>query len=824
MTVDPRLPAAGPPTPGALACAGVFAIAAATLMYEVLLTRIFSVTMWYHFAFLAVAAALLGMTAGAVLVQVRPRVYTTEAAPRLLAAHALRFALGVPATFLLHLAIPVTPTLTPTGVLSVLATYVVVAIPFVWSGVCVCLALTRLRGSVGTVYAADLAGAAFGCLATVGALKVANAPTAVLLVAALGAAAAALFAAAAGARRLLAGALAAGALGLVVVGAAPSWVRVSWVKGGTEPGPTLHERWNSYSRIRIWGDPDAGSPPFGWGLSPVYPADRRVRQLMLSIDAVADTVLTRLDGDPAALDHLRYDVTSFAHYLRRDARVLVVGAGGGRDVLAALAFGQKSVLAIEVNEAILDAVNGRFGAYTGYLDRHPAVRFVNDEARSYITRLDGRFDLIQVSFIDTFAASAAGAYVLTEHSLYTVEAWRTFLDRLTPDGVLTFSRWYFHRFPAEIHRLVTLATTSLLEAGIREPRAHILLVRTRTGADPRYREGIGVGTLLVARRPFSPADLVATRAAAGRLGFEIALDPETAADPILEALAARDSLARAIVASPLDISPPTDDRPFFFHTVPLGRALRLAAVDQGNVSFNAAAVLVLVGALGIAGAIAGAALAGTFAIRRWQRGAEAVRASDAVFFAAIGVGYILVEISQLHRLTIFLGHPTHGLVVVLFALLLSSGAGSFAARREPEGGPLARARVFLLVPVVLLAFGLLTPAVVTRLRGLETPLRVLAAIALLTPIGLVMGAPFPRGLQLVSRRAAPAAPWLWAINGAMSVLGSLLAIVIAISVGVSAAFWTGVAAYVLAAAAGLRLARASGEPRTTGCDGYRPQP
>jgi hypothetical protein len=778
-------------------------------MYEILLTRIFSVTMWYHFAFLAVAAALLGMTAGAVLVQARPHRFSAEAAPGVLAGSALLFAVGVPATFVIHLTIPFAPTLTPTGLLTILLTYAVVTLPFVFAGICVCLALTRSGVPVGTVYAADLAGAALGCLATVGALRILDAPTAVFGVAALAGGAAVIFAAAAGRRSLLLAAVVATAAALLVMGTGPSWLRLVWVKGAAETGPTLYERWNSYSRIRIAGQPSAASPPFGWGLSAAYPDRRPLPQLLLSIDAIADTVLTRFDGDLAAVDHLRYDITSFAHYLRRDARVMVVGAGGGRDVLAALAFGQREVTAVEVNEAILQAVNGRFGEYTGHLDRRPSVRFVNDEARSYIARGDRRFDIIQVSFIDTFAATAAGAYVLTEHSLYTLEAWRTFLERLSPDGILTVSRWHFHSLPAEIHRLLALATASLLESGVRRPREHLILVRSRTGADPRYPDAIGVGTLLVGRRPFSNEDIARAREVAGRLRFEIALDPRAAADSTLAALTAPETLADAVAASPLDISPPTDDRPFFFHTVPLARALRLALVDQGNVSFNAAAVIVLVGALGVVAVLASACFAIPLIRRRGPPDSRtlpsALRAGDGMFFAAIGLGYILIEISQLQRLSVFLGHPTHGLVVVLFALLLSSGAGSFAVRRPPATLAAWIGPVFA-APLVLVLFGLLTPPVTAHLRGLETSWRIAAALTLLAPIGFVMGMAFPRGLQLATRRTSAGAPWLWAINGATSVLGSLVAVLVSISAGVSAAFWMGVAAYFFAAAVSLRMA------------------
>ncbi|MEE8177429.1 MAG: hypothetical protein V3T65_05490, partial [Acidobacteriota bacterium] len=151
--------------------------------------------------------------------------------------------------------------------------------------------------------------------------------------------------------------------------------------------------------------------------------------------------------------------------------------GGGRDVLSALTFDQKSVLAVEINEDILGAVNGRFGEFTGHLDQNPKVTFVNDEARSYISRQQERFDIIQVSLIDTWAATAAGALVLTENSLYTLEAWKLFLERLTPRGVLSFSRWYHESRPSQFYRLTALATTSLLQSGVSNPRDHIVIIK-----------------------------------------------------------------------------------------------------------------------------------------------------------------------------------------------------------------------------------------------------------------------------------------------------------------------------------------------------------
>ena len=191
-----------------------------------------------------------------------------------------------------------------------------------------------------------------------------------------------------------------------------------------------------------------------------------------------------------------------AHWLRRDAHVLVVGVGGGRDVLSALAFGQRDVVGVEINGAILDVVNAHFGGFTGRLDRDPRVTFVNDEARSYIARQRQPVDILQISLIDTWAATGAGAFVLSEHSLYTSEAWELFLDRLTPHGLLSVSRWYYDSRPDETYRVTSLAVAALARRGVTHPREHMAIVRHATGADGRMAP-LGVATLLVSPSPLS---------------------------------------------------------------------------------------------------------------------------------------------------------------------------------------------------------------------------------------------------------------------------------------------------------------------------------
>ncbi len=495
--------------------AGLFFVALATLMYEVLLTRVFSVTMWYHFAFMAISIAMFGMTFGALLVFLLPGRFRPERRQAQLAGASLLFAAGVIASFLAHLSLP---WLFARGgdlsqgrwLLCVGLTFLVTLAPFVGSGVAVALALTGAggpAGAVGRLYAADLAGASLGCLAVLGLLSVIDAPSAVFAVACAAAAGAACFAPAGSSLRP------ASLAGLALCAALAGWaawrsaagdppIQVRWTKSRLET-PPLYEKWNSFSRLRFEGDTAVPLPSHtGWGLSPAYVPDRPAYELYLNIDAAAGTSLTRFGGDTAELAHLKYDVTNMAHRLRRNAEVMVVGVGGGRDVLSALAFGQKSVLGVELNGDILASLNGRFGGFTGRLDRHPAVTLVNDEARSFTARTDRRFDILQVSLVDTWAATSAGAFVLSESSLYTVEAWTAFLGRLKPGGILTFSRWYFHDRPGEMYRLTSLACEALRRSGAARPRDHLMLVRLMHPPGP---DGLpdGIGTLLVGREPFT---------------------------------------------------------------------------------------------------------------------------------------------------------------------------------------------------------------------------------------------------------------------------------------------------------------------------------
>ena len=788
--------------------AGLFLTTLATLMYEIGLTRIFSVTMWYHFAFVAISVALFGMTVGALLVYLLPDRFRDADVKRHLWRYSLLFSLSIAVCFVSQLAVPFTPRGSLAAWWSIMFTCILISVPFVFSGIVVCLALTRFPTRVNRMYAADLIGAALGCVLLVIVLSQIDGPSAIIAVGAMAGLGAFVFASDTSSRR----GMKLAAVAIVVLGGfafVNAWqhsrgnplLRIIWAK---EQADIKHdyEKWNAFSRITVDGDPDAVGTPAGFGISTQLPPDTTVHQMGMVIDSTAGTTLTGYTGNPAETDFLRYDITNLAHYAEQDADVLVIGVGGGRDVLSALEFNAKSVTGVEINGNILDVTNNFYGDFTGHLDRDPRVKFVNDEARSYLARTDKRYDVIQISLIDTWAATSAGAYALSENSLYTTEAWDIFLDRLKPNGILSVSRWYQispDRKPLETYRTVALAAQTLKDRGVANPRDHMLAWH-----GPTYGYGQNAATLLVSPEPFSQAATQTLLGEAARLEFTPVLNRDSAIDPTFDALGSPAGPGAAIDDLDEDISAPTDNRPFFFQMADLNTFLRGGGFGD-DLSTRPVLVLALLALTVIGLTIACIVIP---LLLTTERAAHRGMRPFYTYFAGIGLGFLLIEISQLQRLSIFLGHPIYALTVVLFTVLLFSGAGSMITERVVR----LERPVSMLVPLGLLllaviGFGLITPNVIHRMDGATTPVRIATAVGLLAPLSLLMGMPFAIGMRAAAMRPNAPTAFLWGINGATSVCASVFGMVIAVFFGIGAAFWCGFIAYALAAASMVVITR-----------------
>jgi len=783
--------------------AGLFLVTLCTLMFEILLTRIFSVTMWYHFAFMAISIAMFGMTVGAILVYLLPGYFKEEKTKFHMALSSFLFSLTIIISFLLHLyAIPFnTVEISAVNVFFIGLTYTVISIPFVFSGICVCLALTRFSRQISSLYAADLAGAGFGCILLILILNITDAPTAVFATAFIVNISTILFLCKEESRFKKIVLLSAIIMFLFIITNTIltqnqySMFRLSRRGINNKPVRSIYEKWNSFSCISVW---DYHDKPYGWGLSTVCPP-MKIPQMLLIIDSSAETVITSFRGDLREVEYLKYDITSIGHYLMPEGKILIIGAGGGRDVLTALLFGQKSVIAVEINENIINTANKRYGDFTGHLDSYSGVTFVNDEARSYIARSEDKYDIIQASLIDTWAATASGAFVLTENSLYTVDCWKNFIEHLTPRGFLSISRWYFKERPGEVYRATSLAVASLLESGIEKPEDHIIIVtNVNSVVTPEGVIPEGIGTMLISKEPFSEEQLDTLEEVSLSLGFDIVLRPGHCTDETFKAIISGKKDRQFFADFPINITPPTDDSPFFFHMLRLKDAFKKELWLQGTDTANMKAVFVLVSLLAVVVVLTLLCIIIPLALttkKIFLKGS----ASLFIFFAAIGFGFMFIEISQMQRLSIFLGHPIYGLSVVLFAFLISSGLGSFTTQKikEEELKSSGLIRIYILLLAIVI-FGTITPCVIKYFSSATTPVRILVSGGIIFPLGLFMGMAFPLGMKLASQKSEAITPWLWGINGSTSVCTSVLAVVVALSSSISVSYWIGFLCYVFA--------------------------
>jgi hypothetical protein len=808
--------AEGPPVSRLHFYAGLFLITACTLMLQVVQTRILSVVAWYHLAFFAISMAMFGLTAGAVWLYLTGERHSKRTLSYDLAYFSTGFAVAT--TLCLGVQLTLAPILNQsvTSLFTWLQLAVCLAIPFFFSGVTVGLALTRSPFPIGRVYGVDLLGAASGCLIVLVLLNVTDGPSAVLWVATMAAAAGAFFSrSGVGASPsvpyrfdsvLRHRAVIAVVLGVCAVlnGITTSGMQPLVAKGRFESGAShIFREWNTFSRVAVYRE-ETG-PPQLWGASPRFLlAPVSISQRFLNIDGDAFTVAYRFTGDLRDVDFLRYDVTTLAYHLPSRGRVAVIGVGGGRDILSAALFGSRDITGVELNPIFVRLLTDERG-YADFtnLSALPGVKLVTDEGRSWFARTPSTFDLIQMSLIDTWAATGAGAFSLSENGLYTVEAWRIFLNRLTPRGVFTVSRWYEHD-SGETGRMVSLAVAALLELGATAPQRHLFVASQER-----------LATLIVGREPLSSADLEALHRAADLYEHRVLISPIRAPDSaVLASLVAAGSRAELDAlggAQALDLTPATDDRPFFFNQVPLNKPIRVArtllsggrsggGVRRGN--FVATAVLVLLFLISLALVIVTIVLPLRGAIR--EVGFRLVTIGTA-YFLLIGIGFMCIEIGMLQRMSVFLGHPVYSLSVALFTLIVATGIGSLLSDWRPLD---TRGRLVLwgaLTVLYLVCLPYWMPGVLGAFEGGTLLTRAAVCVGVLAPAGVLMGFAFPTGMRLVSAIDPRPSPWFWGINGAAGVLASVAAVAIGIALGISVTLTVGAICYLLLIPAALAL-------------------
>jgi len=627
----------------------------ASLLLELSLTRIFSVVFYYHFAFLAISIALFGLGAGGAFTY----------AARLRADFGKLSLMTSAASASVLLALAWLLTRRQPGAWDLALVYFLSALPFFFAGMTVSLAISETIERVNRVYFFDLAGAAAGCVLLIPLLDLSGGPNTVLATAVLFALAARLWSALSPrrfARRL--------SLALLVVTLAAFFLNWRWklLDVRHAKGRDLarqNERfvkWNSFSRVALAGEPGSG---------------------MIYIDADASTGIPLFDFDRLSEADRREALKlgpSLPFLLRPGAKALILGAGGGWDVARALASGSRDVTAVEINPLIADTImRRRFPHYSAGLYWRPEVRLVIEDARTFVRRSRERYQVIQATLVDTWAATAAGAYALSENNLYTVEAFREYLEHLTEDGVLAFTRWGLQP-PRESLRMVSLAAAVLERMGEPEPWRHVVVFRE--GAEQELAGWGVLDHILISRRPLTPEDSRRLRESARERGlWPACLPDETIPGPFTELLRSPDR--RAFLREyPFDVSPVTDNRPFFFYTVQprdilnfLSRIGRASADYQINRAVPMLFTLLGVSLLATALLVALPPLVGRGGLPRGA-GIE----SFLSYFVFIGVGYILIQVALVQRFVLLLGRPASALSVIIFSMLVASGLGSYFSR------------------------------------------------------------------------------------------------------------------------------------------------
>jgi hypothetical protein len=540
-------------------------------------------------------------------------------------------------------------------------------------------------------------------------------------------------------------------------------------------------RWNSHSYVVL--ERPRESQPYLWGGGARYQRTP-VSAAWMVIDGEAGTPITGWNGERLALDWVSHDVTTLPYHLRQGSAA-VIGVGGGRDILAAIWGGNAPITGIDVNRTMLGFLTGSHRSFAGIADR-PEVRLVHDDARAWLTRSPDRFDVIQMSLIDTWAATGAGAFSLTENGLYTIEAWKVVLSRLTPAGIFSVSRWFSPAHVSETSRLLALSTASLLEIGIDNPLAHTILVSR--GA---------VATLLISRAPFTDVDRGTVQRIADAESFRVQAAPWSGgAIERLDRIArsrSREDLALATADPDLDFSPPTDNRPFFFNMLKLTSFSRAGSLPSGGaVGGNIYATTTLVALFVIASLMVLAVIVWPLVSRSRPAMSAPIFAASLLYFSGIGLGFMLAQMSLLQRFSIYLGHPTHTLAITLFSMILFAGVGSYLSDRLGLS-PRAERRLPLLVAACLAGLVAIVQPVTAATIASSLPVRSVVAIGLLAPLATLLGFFFPVGMRLVGGLSPSATAWMWGVNGACGVLGSIIAVALSI--------WLGIPANLLAAAA-----------------------
>ena len=767
--------------------AGLLLISLATLLLELALTRVLSVALWYHFGFLVISTALLGFGASGVTLALWTALREKKPLDASLGACALAFAVCVVLSFWLMQRIPFNPfsvAVDHRQFLLMPIYFLLVALPFYCSGLAIALLFTRGAAKINRLYCYDLVGAGIGCGLVAFVLPQFGGSGSVLFAAFVGALAAVCFSVRTP-RGLALVSVSAAALLLAATLRGERIIPIH-VSANKLPHsfPYIYSAWNTLSFVQVVDIPPRGKEPGA--------------RMMFIDSGTAATGMTDLRPDVRTVlaQHPEQvgEESTIAYAGKADPNILIIGSGGGDQVTEALKAHAGSITAVEINSVINDIVASRMNDYWGNLYHQPEVHLVADEGRSFVRRSTEKYDAIISVHTISNAAVASGALSLAESYVLTREAFEDYLDHLKPDG-----RIYFTRPEFQIPRLVATAREAFANRGLGPLNKHVIAYTEGADYMPAPGRLSFVAGFLLQKSQIQPEEMNQIRdilraGAANDPSFRILYSPDEAQPgSIYDRLLTAPDLKQVYRSTDVQLAPATDDKPFFNQHTRWSRlrwntiadlfsqkqpgGARLALEDKPIAEVTLLILLVqsaVIAALCILAPLVFFHRRGLEVSGRW---------SWLSYFAALGLGFIMVEIALLQRFLLFLGQPIYTYAVVLAGLLIFTGAGSYLAGRLRKEPGEALKRVLPLALLVVLATAVVTPAVFHVFLGSGLTVRILIAMLLVAPLGLMLGMPFPLGLRLAMQRSSALGSWAWGVNGFFTVIGTILALMLGMMIG-----------------------------------------
>jgi hypothetical protein len=801
--------------PGFSLLVAISVISASALAYEVLLMRLFSIIQWHHFAYMIISLALLGYGASGVFLALN-RDRLTLVFPSAIIINLLLFSFSAPASFLLAQQIPFNPAeilWTPVQLLYLSSIYLLLALPFFFAANIIGLSFYQHQEEVPSIYAADLFGAGAGCVGIILLLFVIF-PEKILIVLMLSGILATLIVSRYAFRGLDANTKD-WTDAFIIIGVAIAFaltnlitLNVSSYKSQNQllqiPGTKIIDQFSSplglISVIKSEITPLRHAPGLSLNATTEPP-----EQLAVFTDADHMTAITRYDGNPETISYLDQTTSALPYHLKTLSSILILGAGTGSDILQAYYHAIKHIDAVELNSQVLELVKEKYADFAGRIYSSANLNLHIDEARGFVATTKNTYDLINISLLDAFGASAAGLYSMAENYLYTGEAIKEYLQHVNPNGYISITRWIKIPPRDELKLLVTVIN-ALKQTNTRQPGQQLIMIRSWQ-----------TSTLMVKNGVISGAEINLLKQFCNERSFDLVYYPGISEHEVNKFnIQQQPYLYQAVVALlgdksqaftdnyKFNIEPATDNRPYFFHFFKWQTLTEIVSLlDSGGISLLESGYLLLIAAL--MQAILLSLLLIVLPLWLWKSKLGINPESGRhlrmlVYFFCLGLAFLFIEIAFIQKFILILHHPLYAITVVLSAFLLSAGAGSGFSKKLSR----CPAKSLIMLPIaailiVSICYSLFFESITVFLLGTGSFMRYVFSILLIAPLGFFMGMPFPMALTRISQTTPALIPWAWGINGCASVISAIMATLIAMQFGFTVLVFLAIAFYCVAA-------------------------